>query len=143
MKETIRLGVVMDPIGSIKLSERFGPRHAARGPATQLADLLLRTRLFYFDDGIAYGNYRQLSVADNNERWFGFAEGGRIALQELDVILMRRDPPFDLEYIYTTYMLEQAEEQGTLIVNKPASLRDCNENLYTREFPQCCPTMTS
>ena len=61
---------------------------------------------------------------------------GYCAQSELDVILMRKDPPFDTEYIYATYMLERAEDEGTLIVNKPQSLRDANEKLYTSWFSQ-------
>lgn len=101
--------------------------------------------IFYFllddiflDEGIAMGQFRQLSVYDDNDHWFDYGEAGRCRLDELDAILMRKDPPFDLEYIYCTYILEQAEESGVLVVNRPASLRDCNEKLYTREFPQCC-----
>ncbi len=92
----------------------------------------------FFDNGIATGRYRHLSVYDDNEHWFDYGDAGRCRLQELDAILMRKDPPFDLEYIYASYILEQAEENGVLIVNRPASLRDCNEKLYTRVFPQCC-----
>ena len=82
--------------------------------------------------------YRKLRVQDDNDHWFDYGESGRCRLDQLDAILMRKDPPFDLEYIYCTYLLEQAEENGVLIVNKPASLRDCNEKLFTRLFPQCC-----
>ncbi len=139
MNKTVRLGVVMDPIGSIKPWKDSTLAMLLEAQRRNWLIYYFEPDKLYFDDGIAFGNYRQLSVADDNQRWYGFAEDGRIALQELDVILMRRDPPFDLEYIYTTYLLEQAEEQGTLIVNNPASLRDCNEKLYTREFPQCCP----
>ena len=84
------------------------------------------------------GQYKMLTLYDDNQHWFDYGEAGRCRLDELDAILMRKDPPFDLEYIYCTYMLEQAEENGVLIVNKPASLRDCNEKLFTRVFPQCC-----
>jgi len=92
----------------------------------------------FLENGIAMGQFRNLALRDDNEDWFDYGESGRCRLDELDVILMRKDPPFDLEYIYTTYILEQAEENGVLVVNRPASLRDCNEKLYTRVFPQCC-----
>ncbi len=92
----------------------------------------------YLDNGIAMGQFRTLSLHDDNQHWFDYLESGCCRLQDLDVILMRKDPPFDLEYIYCTYILEQAEEQGVLLVNKPSSLRDCNEKLFTRVFPQCC-----
>ncbi len=102
-------------------------------------------QIFYFelddiflDNGVAMGQFRHLSLRDDNQDWFDYGESGRCRLDELDAILMRKDPPFDLEYIYCTYILEQAEESGVLVVNRPASLRDCNEKLYTRVFPQCC-----
>ena len=92
----------------------------------------------YLDNGIAMGQFKTLTLYDDNDHWFDYGDAGECRLDTLDTILMRKDPPFDLEYIYCTYMLEQAEENGTLIVNKPASLRDCNEKLFTRVFPQCC-----
>ena len=92
----------------------------------------------YLDNGIAMGQFKTLALYDDNDHWFDYGDAGECRLDSLDTILMRKDPPFDLEYIYCTYMLEQAEENGTLIVNKPASLRDCNEKLFTRVFPQCC-----
>ena len=101
-------------------------------------------QIFYFqlgdiflDNGIAMGQFKTLTLYDDNEHWFDYGDAGRCRLSELDAILMRKDPPFDLEYIYCTYILEQAEESGVLVVNKPASLRDCNEKLFTRVFPQC------
>jgi glutathione synthase len=90
------------------------------------------------DNGIASGLYRTLTVYDDRQHWFEYGDAGRCRLDQLDVILMRKDPPFDLEYVYCTYMLEQAEETGVLVINKPSSLRDCNEKLFTRVFPQCC-----
>jgi len=72
-------------------------------------------------------------------KWFELGEQITIELGSFDVILMRKDPPFDNEFIYATYMLEQAEREGTLVVNKPQSLRDCNEKVFATQFPQCCP----
>ena len=92
----------------------------------------------YMDTSVSYARYQPLQLLDDNKSWFEKGEAGICRLDELDVILMRKDPPFDQEYIYATYLLEQAEENGVLVVNKPSSLRDCNEKLYTRSFPQCC-----
>jgi len=98
----------------------------------------------YMDSGISLAEAQQLSIVDQSTDFFQLEQIETIQLSDLDVILMRKDPPFDLEYIYATYFLEQAEQQGTLIVNKSQSLRDCNEKLFTREFPQCCaPTRVS
>ncbi|OZB35487.1 MAG: glutathione synthase, partial [Alishewanella sp. 34-51-39] len=93
----------------------------------------------YLLQGQARARTRVLSVEPNPERWYHFGSEQDLALSELNVILMRKDPPFDTEYIYATYMLERAEDAGTLIVNKPQSLRDANEKLYTSWFSQFTP----
>ena len=142
---TVKLGVVMDPIATIKPYKD-----------TTLAMLLEAQRRgwelhymemgdLYVREGLAYGQCRQLTVADDNDDWFTFErEQQDVPLSELDVVLMRKDPPFDTEYIYATYALELAERAGSLIVNKPSSLRDANEKFYAQYFPQCCaPTLIS
>lgn len=98
----------------------------------EMQDLLL-------DQGEAYANMRDLSVAENPDHWFELAEAQSRPMADLDAVLMRKDPPFDNQYIYATYVLERAEQAGTLIVNKPQSLRDCNEKIFATQFPQCCP----
>lgn len=136
---TIKVGIVMDPIESISFKKD-----------TSLALLDAASRkgwsLFYMEDkdlalenGVAVGNMAPLSVVMDPEEWFTKGASSWQPLADLDVILMRKDPPFDNEYIYNTYILERAEEQGTLIVNKPQSLRDCNEKVFATAFPQCCP----
>jgi glutathione synthase len=93
----------------------------------------------YLKDNKAFGRARLLSVRNNKKSWFSFSNYRDLPLAELDVILMRKDPPFNIEYIYTTYLLELAEAAGVLVVNKPRSLRDANEKIFTLYFPQCCP----
>jgi glutathione synthase len=75
------------------------------------------------------------------EYWYQVGEEVRVPLAEMDAIMMRKDPPFDMEYIYSTYLLERVEEQGVLVVNKPQSLRDCNEKFFATAFPQCGPDL--
>ena len=89
--------------------------------------------------GEAIGRSRRLSVRDDNESWFELDPSSEIALGDLDVILMRKDPPFDMEYVYTTYILDRAEVAGALIVNRPQALRDMNEKAYTAWFPEYAP----
>ena len=84
---------------------------------------------------------QQLEVRDNTTDWFSLSPVGSKPLDELDIVLMRRDPPFDMNYIYTTYMLELAENAGTLVINRPQSLRDANEKFFITNFPQCCVPM--
>lgn len=97
----------------------------------QLNDLYLR-------NGRAYARTQTLTVQRNPDKWFEFTAEQDLPLDELDVIMMRKDPPFDQEYIYATYLLERAESLGAYVINKPQSLRDANEKLFTAWFPQCC-----
>jgi glutathione synthase len=133
------LGVVMDPIGSIKpykdttLALLLAAQ--ARGWTLlyfELADLWLR-------DGAAYGYARPLKVFDDAKHWHDLGGGQILPLGDLDVILMRKDPPFDMAYIAATYILQRAEDSGALVVNKPAALRDANEKAFISWFPNCTP----
>jgi len=93
----------------------------------------------YLSQGKVMASMRDLQVNDDAENWYQLGEPKTRRLSELDAILMRKDPPFDMEYIYSTYLLEQAQSEGVLVVNPPQSLRDANEKLFTAWFPQCCP----
>ena len=73
--------------------------------------------------------------------WYALGDEQAVALAEMDIVMMRKDPPFDMEYIYTTYLLERAEAEGVMVVNRPSALRDCNEKLFATLFPQCCPEL--
>jgi len=98
----------------------------------------------YLRDGVAFGRLAPLKVFEDPKDWFtrGGAEPGRLG--DYDVILMRKDPPFDTEYIYSTYILDRAQIQGALVCNRPQGLRDMNEKVYTAWFPECCaPTLIS
>lgn len=142
MSSTVRLLVVMDPIDSIKpvKDTTLAMMLAAQKRGWELlyaeqADLSLR-------DGVAHGRLRPVRVKDDPNDWFELGEAHSGPLAGLSAILMRKDPPFDMEYIYTTYILERAEEQGVLVVNRPQGLRDMNEKVFTAWFPQCCaPTL--
>ncbi|MEY3714043.1 MAG: hypothetical protein RL321_1663 [Pseudomonadota bacterium] len=136
------LAVVMDPIADIKFAKdsTLAMLLAAQADGfelryLELGDLMLR-------DGVALGRARPLRVFKDPTRWFELGEPALERLGDLDVILMRKDPPFDTEYIYSTYILERAQDQGSLVVNDPRGLRDMNEKVYTAWFPQCCaPTL--
>ena len=91
-------------------------------------------------DGCATAQATIIEIFDDQKKWYERKSNVSIDLKELNIILMRKDPPFDMEYIYTTYVLEKAEEDGVLIVNKPQSLRDMNEKVYTAWFPECTPS---
>ena len=138
----VRLVVVMDPIAAIKPAKdstlRILLAAQARGWElfyAELKDLWLR-------DGIAWGRLAPLKVMDDPSGWFALGKSANSKLGEFDVILMRKDPPFDTEYIYSTYILDRAQLQGALVCNRPQGLRDMNEKVYTAWFPECCaPTL--
>jgi len=89
-------------------------------------------------DGVAYGHMRRLSVTDNSSDWFDLGESENRELAFLDFLLMRQDPPFDMDYVYTTYVLDLAEKAGVTVMNRPQALRDANEKCFITQFPQCC-----
>jgi glutathione synthase len=129
----------MDPIASIKpakdttLALLLEAQRRGWGISYgQLQDIWLR-------DGEAYGRMTRLRVADDPTSWFEAGEVHVTRLGDLDVILMRKDPPFDMDYIVATYVLERAEDQGALVVNRPRSLRDANEKAFVAWFPECVP----
>lgn len=136
---SIKLGVVMDPIQTIdpRRDSTLVILLAAQARGWQL--YYMEPKNLFIQDAIPKAQAKELSVFNNHQHWFDFIGETTIDLAELDVILMRKDPPFDMEYIYTTYLLELAEAQETLIINKPQSLRDANEKLSTLWFPELCP----
>ncbi len=135
----VRLGVVMDPIDGItyKKDSTLAMLWAAQQKGWEI--WYMEQHHLFSKDGEAKAKMAPLEVFMDPENWFKREEYQTRKLSDLDVILMRKDPPFDNEFIYTTYLLEQAEKDGSLIVNKPQSLRDFNEKLFATHFPQCCP----
>ncbi|HEX2790707.1 MAG TPA: glutathione synthase [Steroidobacteraceae bacterium] len=140
----VRLAVVMDPIEHIKFAKdsTLAMLLAAQARGWTLSylepgDLRLR-------DGVAEGRARPLSVKADPQHWHTLGPPQLQALGTFDVILMRKDPPFDTEFVYLTYVLERAESAGAVVVNRPRGLRDMNEKVYTAWFPQCCaPTLVT
>ncbi len=133
------LGVVMDPIAQITIGKdsTFAMLLEAQRRKCPLwymeqGDLTLR-------DGRCLAHMRALEVQDDPHNWYSLKESSVQPLDGLETILMRKDPPFDMEYVHTTYLLEQAAARGSLVVNRPGSLRDANEKLFTAWFPDVCP----
>ncbi len=141
---TVKLGVVMDPIESIKFHKdsTLAMLLAAQARGWQLhymqqADLFLQ-------DSSCQAQMSRLQVRADPDDWFTRGDREILPLDSLDVVLMRKDPPVDMEYMYTTFLLERAEAGGVLVVNRPEALRNASEKLYTAWFSQCCaPTTVS
>jgi glutathione synthase len=135
------IGIVMDPIGSIdiKKDSTFAMMLAAQRRGwrlwyMELADLSLTPEH-------CVARMREVEVEDRVDPWWRFGDERVRPLSDLAAVLMRKDPPFDMEYIYATYLLEQAQEAGTLVVNDPRTLRDANEKVFTARFAECCPPL--
>jgi glutathione synthase len=141
---SIKLGIVMDPLPSIKIKKdsSFAMMLAAQKAGWEIHTIYQSD--LYTDNEKPRAFSRITKVYDDPGHWFDFSSEQDIELSSLDVILMRKDPPFDIEYIASTYILQLAELMGSLVVNRPASLRDNNEKMFITQFPQCCtPFMVS
>lgn len=136
---TAKLGIIMDPIQGISIKKDTSFAMLLEAQRRDYQIYYMEMSDLHLLNGKAYASAKPLSVKEDPNNWFNLGDETMMELADLDVILMRKDPPFDTEFIYATYLLEQAEAQGTLVVNKPQSLRDANEKLFTAWFPQCTP----
>lgn len=134
-----RLGVVMDPIAGITPCKdtSFAMLLAAQKMGLELFYMTIED--LFLAKELAMGRYRELLVKNNDTSWFELGNEYIAPLGELDVILMRKDPPFNQRFLHSTYILELASQQGCFVVNDPKSLRECNEKLFALQFSQCCP----
>ena len=140
----MRILVVMDPIENINIKKdtTLAMMWAAKRRGHTLG-YVLQNDLF-INNGKAFGLIKPLEVFENTKDFFKLGETVRESLADYDVILMRKDPPFDMNFVYTTYILEQAEREGAWVVNRPQSLRDCNEKLFATQFPELMvPTLVT
>ena len=139
-----KLGVVMDPIGSINPKKDSTLAMLLEAQARGWQIHYMEQGDLHLKNSKPCANMQTLMVRDDLHDWFELAQDRQRPLADLDVILMRKDPPFDMEYIYTTYLLELAEREGVLVVNQPQALRNANEKLSTAWFPQCtAPNLVS
>ena len=136
---TVRVGIIMDPIAQIAFKKDSSLAMLLAAQARGWTIYYMEQRDLYQLGGQARGRMCPISVFNDPQHWYEMGEEIDSPLAELDVILMRKDPPFDSEYVYATYLLELAEQTGTLVVNRPQSLRDCNEKFFATQFPQCTP----
>lgn len=139
MSSTICLGIIMDPIDSINIKKdsTFAMMLEAQHRGWQLFYMLQSS--LYVENGMVFAEMQIVTVKDDADGWFELEESVICPLHELDAALMRKDPPFDMEYIYSTYLLEMAENKGLLVVNRSDSIRSCNEKLFATWFPKYTP----
>lgn len=133
------LGVVMDPLASInpKKDSTLAMMLAAQARGWQV--YCMQQADIRIEDGVVHGHMQQVTLKDDLQQWFTVDAVKDAPLHSLDAMLVRKDPPFNMEYVYLTYLLEMAEQAGLRVLNRPGSIRDCNEKLFALQFPQCCP----
>jgi glutathione synthase len=136
---TINIGIVMDPINTIKTAKDSSFAMLLEAQRRGWTIWYMEMNSLYLENSRPMAWARPAEVFDDPDHWYETGAEQSLPLNGMDVILMRKDPPFDMEYIYATYLLEQAEADGTLVVNRPRALRDANEKLFTSWFPQCTP----
>ncbi len=141
---TIKIAVIMDPIESIHTYKDSTFAMLLEAQRRSWSIYYIRPNSLYVLDGRPFAPAASLSVKDLSQNWYQLEDYADIELSEFNVILMRKDPPFNMEYIYTTYILELAQQAGTLVVNDPKALRNMNEKFSIVNFPNCCtPTLVT
>lgn len=135
----MNIGYLMDPIENINIKKDTTFAMLLASQERGFKNVVIFPEHIWLRDGIAWARMQSIRVFDDANHYYEIIDIQEQPLVDLDVLLMRKDPPVTMDYIYLTYLLEQAESQGLLVLNKPASLRDANEKLFTSWFPQCCP----
>lgn len=137
-----RLAVIMDPIEKIKIHKDSTFAMLLEAQRRDVESYYIQAEDLYVLDGLPKCQTQAMRVFDDPEHWFELEPKIEMPLADFDVILMRKDPPFNMEYIYSTYVLELAQNLGTQVVNNPIALRNWNEKFSISNFPQCCtPTL--
>ena len=139
MANQISLGVVMDPIESINIKKDSSFAMMLEAQKREYALYYILQHDLFVKDGITFAQMYPVTVKDDPKGWYELGEAETRPLHELSTVINRKDPPFNMEYIYTTYLLELAETKGCLVVNRPGSVRSANEKLFTAMFPDCSP----
>ena len=139
-----RLGVVMDPIEQINIKKDSSFAMLLEAQRRHWSIYYWQACDMALQDQRVVAQVRPLRVKNNPGKWFELGASDQMPLSQMDVVFMRQDPPVDRGYIDATYLLELAAHQGVWVINRPDSLRDCNEKLFTAWFPDCCvPTLVS
>ena len=146
-----KIAFLMDPIETVSVKKDSTLAMIAAAQQRGLEIFYLQQDGLVLSAGVVTALTRALRLREDfcttldpktaGDDWYALGDEQAVALAEMDIVMMRKDPPFDMEYIYTTYLLERAEAEGVMVVNRPSALRDCNEKLFATLFPQCCPEL--
>lgn len=134
-----RIGFVMDPLAAItpRKDSTLAMMLAAERRGWSVHEI--HPNSLALEGARVSAVMRHVTVYDDDAHWYDVRDEFEAPLDWLDAVLMRCDPPFDMDYLYTTHLLEQAAAAGVPVINHPRALRDANEKLFTAWFPQCCP----
>ncbi len=135
----MKLGVIMDSIDDVNVAGNTTFALMLEAQSRDYEIFYIEPEGIWLQDGLIWGRMSKIEVRDDEDDWYDLEDEIDQPLVELDAVLMRKDPPFDMDYVLLTYLLEQAQAQGVMIVNNPQGLRDANEKFFTASFPQCCP----
>jgi len=141
MSNEKKVGFVLDPIAGLNTKKDTSLALVEAFQIQGWQPFYLEQSEMFLAEGKPMARMRTLNIELGADPWYQLGDARLAPLAELDALLMRKDPPFDMNYIYSTYILERAEAEGVLVVNRPNALRDCNEKLFATEFPQCCPEL--
>jgi len=136
---SLKIAILMDPIDKINIKKDSSFAMLLEAQSRQHQLYYLEQKDLFLSQNKIKVHVKKLSVFENSQKWYEFGDSTTVDGNYFDVLLMRKDPPFDMEFVYSTYLLQLMQEQGVLVVNNPQSIRDANEKLFTAWFPQCCP----
>jgi glutathione synthase len=140
----MRLAIVADPLDDFKIYKDTTYAIMREAAARRHELYVMRQEDLAWRDAAVTGRAQRLHLTADKQAWYELGDAVSIALKEFDAVLMRKDPPFDMEYVYSTYLLEAAQAQGALVFNDPRALRDCNEKVAITQFPQfVTPTLVT
>src|SRR5699024_8581869 len=141
---SLALGVIMDPIDSITPYKDSTLAMMLEAQRRGWTLYYLTPEQLYLHHGLVRATVQKARVQDDNNEWYELEEKEDISISQLDIVLVRQDPPVDRDYLYCTYLLDQAVREGVLVSNHPSSIRDCNEKLFATQFQQCTvPTVVT
>jgi glutathione synthase len=138
---SLRFGVIMDPIAGIKVKKDTSFAFLLAAQARNWDVFYLQQSDLFLEQGTAWGRCQKLRVRDDPHDWYTIVSEATLPLHELDIILMRKDPPVDTAFVTATQILDLAQAGGALVANNPQGLRDCNEKLFATHFADLCPPL--
>jgi glutathione synthase len=135
----VKLAIILDPLEHIKTYKDSTYAMMREAAARDHELFVLEQQDLMLKNDQVMGVARALTILNDEKKWYVVSEPETLPLNHFDAVLMRKDPPFDMEYVYSTYLLELAEEQGARVFNRPAAIRDYNEKLAVGKFPEFTP----